>query len=180
MGGIISALQSLWGIKSEVKVLMLGLDGSGKTTTLHRFQCGEVVSTVPTVGFNMESVAFNNILFQVWDLGGQTSIRGYWRYYFGNTQAIIFVIDSTDANRLETAKAELSKLLVEEELANSSVVVFSNKSDLQNSLPPSKISEALALSKIKNRPWAIFKTSALTGEGLKEGLEWLAQSITQK
>lgn len=54
---------------------MLGLDSAGKTTILYRLQIGEVVSTIPTIGFNVETVTFKNIKFQVWDLGGQTSIR---------------------------------------------------------------------------------------------------------
>lgn len=54
---------------------MLGLDAAGKTTVLYRLQVGEVVTTIPTIGFNVEQVTYKNLKFQVWDLGGQTSIR---------------------------------------------------------------------------------------------------------
>ena len=84
-------------------------------------QLDEVVSTVPTVGFNVETLRYKNITFQVWDLGGQTSIRPYWRCYYHNTgsevkfelfvDAVIYVVDSTDVDRLSTAKAELSAIL---------------------------------------------------------------------
>ena len=71
----------------------------------------EPVTTVPTIGFNVETLSYKNIKFQVWDLGGQTSIRPYWRCYYPNTDAIIFVVDSTDVERLELAKTELFQLL---------------------------------------------------------------------
>lgn len=65
---------------------MLGLDSAGKTTILYRLQIGDVVSTIPTIGFNVETLDYKNIKFQVWDLGGQTSIRPYWRCYYGGTK----------------------------------------------------------------------------------------------
>ncbi|VAI87430.1 unnamed protein product [Triticum turgidum subsp. durum] len=95
----------------EARILVLGLDNAGKTTILYRLQMGEVVSTIPTIGFNVETVQYNNIKFQVWDLGGQTSIRPYWRCYFPNTQAIIYVVDSSDTDRLVTAKEEFHSIL---------------------------------------------------------------------
>ncbi len=69
------------------------------------------MTTVPTIGFNVETLSYKNIKFQVWDLGGQTSIRPYWRCYYPNTDAIIFVVDSTDVERLELSKTELFQLL---------------------------------------------------------------------
>merc|ERR1712157_107702 len=76
MGGILfsSIFGSLFGNK-EVRILILGLDHGGKTTILYRLQVDEVVQTIPTIGFNVETVQYKNIKFQVWDLGGQTSIR---------------------------------------------------------------------------------------------------------
>ncbi|KAK4392641.1 ADP-ribosylation factor 1, partial [Sesamum angolense] len=106
MGIVFTRLfSSLFGNK-EARILVLGLDNAGKTTILYRLQMGEVVSTIPTIGFNVETMQYNNIKFQVWDLGGQTSIRPYWRCYFPNTQAIIYVVDSSDTDRLVIAKEE--------------------------------------------------------------------------
>ena len=59
----------------------------------------QVIPTTPTIGFNVETVQYKNIKFQVWDLGGQSSIRPYWRCYFPNTNAIIYVVDSVDKQR---------------------------------------------------------------------------------
>jgi len=86
--------QKLFGSK-EVRILILGLDNAGKTTILYKLQneSDEDIQTIPTIGFNVETLSYKNIKFQVWDLGGQTSIRPYWRCYYPNTDAIIFVVD---------------------------------------------------------------------------------------
>jgi ADP-ribosylation factor-like protein 1 len=70
---------------------------AGKTTILYRLQVGEVISTIPTIGFNVETVTYKNIKFQVWDLGGQTGIRPYWRCYYPNTQACLLSVWSCDS-----------------------------------------------------------------------------------
>ncbi|KAJ6862087.1 ADP-ribosylation factor 1 [Populus alba x Populus x berolinensis] len=139
----------------------------------HRLQMGEVVSTIPTIGFNVETVQYNNIKFQVWDLGGQTSIRPYWRCYFPNTQAVIYVVDSSDTERIGIAKEEFHSILEEEELKGAAVLIFANKQDLPGALDDAAVTEALELHKIKSRQWAIFKACATKGEGLFEGLDWL-------
>ena len=115
--------------------------------------------------------------WQVWDLGGQTSIRPYWRCYYPNTQAIIYVVDSTDVDRLNTTKDEFHAILDEDELKEALVLVFANKQDLPGALDEAKIAQALDLGKIKSRKWTIFKTSAMKGEGLFEGLDWLASEL---
>merc|ERR1712157_351935 len=161
MGGIIKSrmFESLFGSK-EVRILILGLDNAGKTTILYRLQneSDEAVQTIPTIGFNVETLQYKNIKFQVWDLGGQTSIRPYWRCYYPNTQAIIYVVDSTDVDRLETTKDEFHAILEEDELKEALLLVFANKQDLPGALDEAKIAQALDLGKIKSRKWTIFKT----------------------
>ncbi|KAG8330665.1 Arf GTPase arl1 [Homalodisca vitripennis] len=110
MGGLLSYFKSLIGNR-EMRILILGLDGAGKTTILYRLQVGEVVTTIPTIGFNVEQVTYKNLKFQVWDLGGQTSIRPYWRCYYSNTDAIIYVVDSADKDRIGISKDELLYML---------------------------------------------------------------------
>ncbi|KAI8976984.1 ADP-ribosylation factor-like protein [Pilobolus umbonatus] len=172
MGAIFSNLfNKLWGEK-EVRMVIVGLDGAGKTTILYRLQLGEVVFTIPTIGFNLETVTYKNIKFQVWDLGGQTSIRPYWRCYYANTDAVIYVVDSVDKDRMETAKEELHSMLEEPELKDAALLVFANKQDMEGALGAAEIADALGLSTIKNRQYSIFKTSATKGEGLTEGLDW--------
>ncbi|KAK9099949.1 hypothetical protein Scep_023379 [Stephania cephalantha] len=167
---------SLFG-NQEARILVLGLDNAGKTTILYRLQMGKWCPLFQAIGFNVETVQYNNIKFQVWDLGGQTSIRPYWRCYFPNTQAIIYVVDSSDTDRLVTAKDEFHAILEEEELKGAVVLIFANKQDLPGALDDAAVTEALELHKIKNRQWSIFKTSALKGEGIFEGLDWLSNTL---
>mmetsp|Transcript_36992 Transcript_36992/g.82240 ORF Transcript_36992/g.82240 Transcript_36992/m.82240 type:complete len:182 (+) Transcript_36992:244-789(+) len=176
MGIWMSRLLSYFGDR-EARILVLGLDNAGKTTILYRLQVGEVVSTIPTIGFNVETVTYKNIKFQVWDLGGQTSIRPYWRCYYPNTQAIIYVVDSSDTERIGISREEFHAILEEEELKDALILVYANKQDLPGALTEAQITEGLGLHDIKNRPWAIFKTSAIKGEGLFEGLDWLSNAL---
>ncbi len=166
-------MQTLFGSK-EVRILILGLDNAGKTTILHRLQndSDEPIQTIPTIGFNVETLQYKNIKFQVWDLGGQTSIRPYWRCYYPNTDAIIFVVDSSDSDRMGVARQELHAMLDEEELKDSVLVVFANKQDQQGALNAQQVSDALGLSELKSRQWSIHETSALQGRGLFEGFDW--------
>ena len=113
--------------KKEMRILMVGLDAAGKTTILYKFKLGEVVTTIPTIGFNVETVEYKNISFTVWDVGGQDKIRLLWRHYYQNTQGLIFVVDSNDRDRIDDAREELHKMLAEEELRDSVVLVFANK-----------------------------------------------------
>lgn len=180
MGVLFSKLfSSLFGDR-EARILVLGLDNAGKTTILYQLQVGEVVSTIPTIGFNVETVQYKNIRFQVWDLGGQTSIRPYWRCYFPNTQAIIYVVDSTDKDRMGTSRDEFHAILDEEELKDAVILIYANKQDLPGALSEAEVTEQLGLHKIKNRPWAIYKTSAIKGTGLFEGLDWLSDSLKNR
>eukprot|EP00899_Mesostigma_viride_P015460 jgi/Mesvir1/23915/Mv10693-RA.1 len=148
------------------------------TVNIDRLHVGEVVSTIPTIGFNVETVTYKNIKFQVWDLGGQTSIRPYWRCYFPNTQAIIYVVDSSDPERLAISRQEFHAILEEEELKDAAVLVFANKQDVPGALDEAKVTEGLGMHTIRNRQWAIYKTSAIKGEGLFDGLDWWVLGCT--
>ncbi len=92
-------------------MIIIGLDNAGKTTILYKLHLGEIVTTVPTVGFNVESMNYNGLKFQVWDLGGQTGLRPYWRCYYQDTNAVVFVVDSADRERIEYSRQELDIML---------------------------------------------------------------------
>jgi len=180
MGALFSRLfSSVFGSK-EIRILILGLDGAGKTTILYRLQVGEVVTTIPTIGFNVESVTYKNLKFQVWDLGGQTSIRPYWRCYYANTDAVIYVVDSQDKDRVGISKQELLAMLEEDELKKAILCVFANKQDMEGAMTATEVSNALGLSALKTRTWSIFKTSALKGDGLEEAMDWLVEAIKSR
>ncbi|KAJ5143757.1 uncharacterized protein N7515_002544 [Penicillium bovifimosum] len=201
MGGSLSRIWSLLWSKKEIRILILGLfrgagkpvligmiwtlivfprgiqDNAGKTTLLYRLKIGEVVTTIPTIGFNVESVTYKNLNLNVWDLGGQTSIRPYWRCYYANTAAVVFVIDSTDIERLGTAADELAAMLNEEELQDAALLVFANKQDQPGAKGAGEISEALKLGELRDRNWSIVACSAIDGKGINEGMDWLVQTI---
>lgn len=89
----------------------MGLDAAGKTTILYNLKLGEIVTTIPTIGFNVETVEYKNISFTVWDVGGQDKIRPLWRHYFQNTQGLIYVVDSNDRERIAEAQRELQNMV---------------------------------------------------------------------
>jgi ADP-ribosylation factor protein 1 len=166
----------LWG-KKEMRILMVGLDAAGKTTILYKLKLGEIVTTIPTIGFNVETVEYKNIQFTVWDVGGQDKIRPLWRHYFQNTQGIIFVVDSNDRDRIVEAREELQRMLNEDELRDAILLVFANKQDLPNAMNAAAIPDKLGLHSLRQRAWYIQSTCATSGDGLYEGLEWLATTL---
>jgi ADP-ribosylation factor protein 1 len=129
------------------------------------------------IGFNVETVQYKNISFTVWDVGGQHKIRPLWRHYYTNTEGIIFVVDSNDRERIEEAAEELQNLLREDELRDAALLVFSNKQDLPSAMSVAEVTERLGLHNIRSRPWFNQSTCATSGDGLYEGLEWLANTL---
>jgi len=175
---------------------MVGLDAAGKTTILYKLKLGEIVTTIPTIGFNVETVEYKNISFTVWDVGGQDKIRPLWRHYFQNTQGLIFVVDSNDRERIGEARDELMRMLAEDELREAVLLIFANKQDLPNAMNAAEITDKLGLHSLRNRNWYIqvrlviyvlfFQSSiniffqatcATSGDGLYEGLDWLSNQL---
>merc|ERR1712130_733462 len=180
MGNVFANLfRNLFG-KKEMRILMVGLDAAGKTTILYKLKLGEVVTTIPTIGFNVETVEYKNISFTVWDVGGQDKIRPLWRHYYQNTQGLIFVVDSNDRDRIEDAKEELNKMLNEDEMRDAVLLVFANKQDLPNAMTAAEVTEKLGLHSLRNRQWYIQSACATTGDGLYEGLDWLSRTLSNK
>ncbi|CCI50103.1 hypothetical protein ABG067_001262 [Albugo candida] len=163
--------------KKEMRILMVGLDAAGKTTILYKLKLGEVVTTIPTIGFNVETVEYKNISFTVWDVGGQDKIRPLWRHYYQNTQGLIFVVDSNDRDRIEATRDELHRMLNEDELRDSILLIFANKQDLPNAMSAAEMTDKLGLHALRNRKWFIQACCATTGDGLYEGLDWLSASL---
>ncbi|TXG54677.1 hypothetical protein EZV62_019933 [Acer yangbiense] len=141
--------------KKEMRILMVGLDAAGKTTILYKLKLGEIVTTIPTIGFNVETVEYKNISFTVWDVGGQDKIRPLWRHYFQNTQGLIFVVDSNDRDRVVEARDELHRMLNEDELREAVLLVFANKQDLPNAMNAAEITDKLGLHSLRQRHWVL-------------------------
>ncbi|EGG22557.1 ADP-ribosylation factor-like protein [Cavenderia fasciculata] len=176
--GLILSLLSNFGIGKgkQYRILMIGLDAAGKTTLLYRLKLGEVVTTIPTIGFNVESVEYKNVNFTVWDVGGQNKIRPLWRHYYSGTSAVIFVVDSADRERVEEAKEELMNAINDDELRDSVLLIMANKMDDPNALSVAQLTDQLGLHSLK-RKWYMQPTVATRGDGIYEGLDWLNNTL---
>ena len=113
--------------EKEVRLLMLGLDNAGKTTILKKFNGEDINEIAPTLGFNIKTLDHRGFKLNIWDVGGQKSLRSYWRNYFEATDGLIWVVDSADKRRLEDCRKELHTLLGEERLLGATLLVFANK-----------------------------------------------------
>lgn len=158
---------------------MLGLDNSGKTSILKRLSDEDITHIMPTQGFNIKSLLHEGFKLNVWDIGGQKTIRPYWKNYFENTDAMIYVVDSSDRRRLEEAGEELQELLAEDKLGGIPILIFANKQDLISAVPQEEIVECLQLMAITDRPWQIQPSSAKTGVGLEEGMQWTVKNCNK-
>ncbi|KAL7414271.1 ARF/SAR, partial [Mrakia frigida] len=146
MGAAISFLNSLFSLKRDVRILMVGLDASGKTTILYKLKLGETVTTLPTIDFQ-------------------------------GCEGVIFVVDSSDRERMDEAKRELMLMMNEDELRNAVLLVLANKQDLPNAISASEVVRLLGLPELRNREWYIQATWATRRDGLTDGLDWLGTKL---
>lgn len=150
-----------------------------------------------TQGFNIKTTKHAHVELTMWDIGGQKAIRPFWKDYFEQADALVYVIDSADRNRLEESVNELQCLLKDDKMAGVPLLVFANKQvrgvgdvgvaralscfssetglfvqDLTLAASPADISDTLMLHKLRDRQWQIQPCSAKSGEGLSEGVDW--------
>jgi len=178
--GLMTVLKKMKQKEKEMRILILGLDNAGKTTILKKYN-GEPTNTIePTLGFNIKTLDHKNYKLNVWDVGGQKSLRSYWRNYFESTDGLIWVVDSADKRRLNDCTTELHSLIEEERLAGATLLIFANKQDLPGALSAEEIKEVLQLDRIKTHHWKIIHCSAYTGENLLEGINWMVNDISAR
>uniref|UniRef100_A0A8B9LVH8 ARF like GTPase 3 n=1 Tax=Astyanax mexicanus TaxID=7994 RepID=A0A8B9LVH8_ASTMX len=162
--GLLSIIEKLKGSsEQEVRILLLGLDNAGKTTILKSLASEDVSTITPTQGFNIKSVASHGVKLNVWDIGGQRKIRPFWKKYLENTDLL-----------------ELSELIDEENLKGVPVLIFANKQDLATASPASEIAEGLNLHTYRDRVWQIQACSAVSGEGVQDGMNWICNNIVNR
>lgn len=175
--GLLTIIKKVKRKEREMRLLLVGLDNAGKTTAV-RALCGEEVATVsPTLGFAIRSLDMGGYRLNVWDVGGQRSLRPYWRNYFERTDALVWVVDSADARRLADTARELRTLLAEERLAGASLLVLANKQDVAGALSPERVQQELGLDGLKGRHWRCAGCSAVAGEGLRDAFLWLVADV---
>lgn len=162
------------------QILMVGLDAAGKTTVLYKLKMNETIATIPTIGFNVETVKpAKNVSFTVWDVGGQDKIRPLWRHYFSGAEGLVYVVDSSDRSRFDEAKNELDWILESDEMVGVPVVILANKQDLPRAATPSDVAMRLGLDKLRNRKWYVQGTSALTGDGIYDAMKELSTLVKE-
>ncbi|KAM6913616.1 putative ADP-ribosylation factor-like protein 5C [Lycodopsis pacificus] len=176
MGFILTKMMAVFGDR-EHKVIIVGLDNAGKTTILYQFLTKEAVHTSPTIGSNVEEIIVRKTHFLVWDIGGQESLRASWYSYYGNTEIVIVVVDSTDRERLTLTKEELHRMLAHEDLEKAAILILANKQDVNGSMTAAEISQCLTLESLSSHSWHVQACCALTGEGLPASLDWMKSRV---
>ncbi|MBD3191324.1 MAG: GTP-binding protein [Candidatus Heimdallarchaeota archaeon] len=173
----LSFLKKLFRAKKQFKIAVVGLDAAGKTTMLNFLKFEKNIETLPTIGVNVEVLKRENVNLSVFDLGGQMHFRSLWPTLMKGASAIIFVIDAADIQRLDEAKNELWKVLLDPEYIEAPLLIVANKQDLPEALSVSELIDKLDLDNLKKmgkRSWHIQPTIALTGEGVEEAIHWIA------
>lgn len=130
-----------------------------------------------STGFNVEKVQYKNVMFTVWDVGGQEKLRPLWRHYFNNTDGLIYVVDSLDKDRIDRAATEFHSIINDPFMRNSAILVFANKQDMKNCMSAAEVAEALGMHTLKGRRWHVQSAVATQGLGLYEGLDWLSSTL---
>ncbi|XP_038617967.1 ADP-ribosylation factor-like protein 11 [Tachyglossus aculeatus] len=155
--------------KAGARVVMMGLDSAGKSTLLYKLKSNQLVKTSPTVGFNVEALEIpGQLSLTLWDIGGQDQLRCRWKDYLEGTDSLLYVLDSTDPDRLSDALAELEKVLNDANMVGVPFVVLANKQEVPGALSLLEIKSRLNLEQFNNHNWELRGCSALTGEGLAE------------
>ncbi|EAY15972.1 ADP-ribosylation factor At2g18390, putative [Trichomonas vaginalis G3] len=175
--GLLGMLRKLKLKEKEMRILFLGLDNAGKSSVIKAFLGESIDELSPTLGFEIRTIETQGYRINCWDVGGQTTIRAYWRNYFETTDGIVWVVDSTDRNRIPDCKKELDSVLQQERLAGASLLIFANKQDINGAMKPEEIAQLLDLNAINKRHWSIQKCSAKSREGIENGFNWIIEDI---
>ncbi|KAH7924959.1 P-loop containing nucleoside triphosphate hydrolase protein [Leucogyrophana mollusca] len=158
------------------EISVVGLQASGKTSFVNVIGSGQwSEDVVPTVAFNYRKVRKGNITLKIWDVAGQPKFRSMWERYCNGVDAIIFVVDSADTEKFDTARFELHQLLSQASLNGVPLLVLGNKNDVDGHAPVKDLIKALQLDKIQGRPVSCYSCSMKSQHNLDIVLRWLAE-----
>lgn len=163
-------------------VLLLGLDGAGATTILYQLVLGKRLETIPTLGVNNETIHADGVDLECWDIGGLDKMRPLWRQYSREADAVIFVVDAADADRMKLAAEELSSLYEPATrgdivLNDRPLLVFANKQDLPKAANASAVEQVLKISTLSVETYKIFQCTANDRQSLQKGISWLTDQL---
>ncbi|KAL7676080.1 hypothetical protein ACOME3_002336 [Neoechinorhynchus agilis] len=168
--------------KSKViRIVMLGLDNAGKTTILHKMFNEDVDSIAPSFNLDIRTKTLGDIIMNIWDVGGQASIRQYWDTYFERTHVVIFVVDCASPDRILECRRVLGNLLAEPRLNNALFLIFGNKHDIPGAMNEDEIREKLdIIGDLINTHRIIYKEcSGITGYGVEDGINELLNELSK-
>jgi len=167
--------------KMEANIVMMGLDSAGKTTILYKMKLGEIISTIPTIGMNVDTVRYKNLSLTCFDVGGRSPIRALYRFYLEKCNAIIWVIDSNDKDRINEINDEIRKIVSYcPQMKSLPILIFANKQDLPNAMKLEEITNHIEILKTWEGSYFMQASCATSGDGLYEGLDWLNTTIKQQ
>ena len=171
------------------RLIFLGLDAAGKTTLLHHYKAGEVVRSIPTIGMNIENIETPLCAWTCWDVGGRDKLRPLWRHFFRDCQAVVFVVDSADRERIDQVEHELHHLLEGgyswEDSPHGGIktlLILANKQDQPGAMAPEMLVDRLGLRRMTcpTLKWKVFPTVATTGRGVDRAFQWLATCVAEQ
>lgn len=157
-----------------------GLDNAGKTTIVKRLNNEDITTVSPTLGFQIKSLQHGQYTLNIWDVGGQKTLRSYWRNYFEQTDGLVWVVDSADSRRMQDCADELHKILTEERLAGATLLILANKQDVAGALAAEEIKRLMRLEDLGSRHWSVLPCSAVTGVGVDQGFDWLVADVASR
>ncbi|KAI3380217.1 hypothetical protein SNEBB_009504 [Seison nebaliae] len=180
MGLLLGKLMNLYEDWSAhpFRILLLGLDGAGKKTFLYKIKLNGNITTIATLGFNVKTVKpCKKLSMTIFDVGGQRNIRPLWHHYCQGTDALIYMIDSIDRERIGESRDELYNIISSHEFPRHvPVLILANKQDMPNAMNPSDIISQMLLNKL-TRPWHVQATNCISGDGVYEGLSHLSELV---
>jgi small GTP-binding protein len=174
-----SFLLNLFKSKSKaVNLTICGLDSAGKTTFVNYLIYGEFRDTTPTMGINRKALSFPKLDIDVFDMGGQEDFRPMWSDINEKSNALIYVVDSTDYMRFEETKEIFHNILKTQINPNIPVLILLHKVDLPDHMDRIEFTRNFGLLNTDmGFSWAVFETSAVTGQGIVESMTWFLDKL---